>query len=286
VHRRQGAVDAGPVLRGFSFGHVRQLDAVASRLLIGLTRRAPLLPGADRLAYVDVDDTVRQTSGLNALLGTVTTPGWAPVIVATRLCADAPHRTAAPSGEVTDPRARNCVGSMRSCGGPSLPAIRAVRISAACRPSSWAGCATTLIGGVTTLAQSASSNAMRDICSGTVSSASRSARRTPSATGLLEANTAVGGVRAAKASATVAQGGGMLYDLGPHLIDQAIQLFGPLRTVHAELANHPGGSGADDDAFVSLLHASSVRSQLWMTGLAAQAGPRFHVLGSSSAYTK
>jgi hypothetical protein len=90
----------GTFLRAFTFGHVRQLDAVASRLLIGVTRRAALLPGADRLAYVDVDDTVRQTYGaakqgagrgysgiygLNALLSTVTTPGSAPLIVATRL---------------------------------------------------------------------------------------------------------------------------------------------------------------------------------------------------------
>jgi hypothetical protein len=51
----------GTVLRAFSFGHVRQLDAVASRLLIGVTRRAALLPGGDRLAYVDVDDMASMT---------------------------------------------------------------------------------------------------------------------------------------------------------------------------------------------------------------------------------
>jgi hypothetical protein len=53
----------GTFLRTFTFGHVRQLDAVASRLLINLCRHAPLLPGADKLAYVDIDDTVRQTYG-------------------------------------------------------------------------------------------------------------------------------------------------------------------------------------------------------------------------------
>ncbi|GAC1440611.1 MAG: hypothetical protein NVS3B26_10290 [Mycobacteriales bacterium] len=46
----------GTFLRTFTFGHVRQLDAVASRLLINLARRAPLLPGAAELAYVDVDE--------------------------------------------------------------------------------------------------------------------------------------------------------------------------------------------------------------------------------------
>jgi len=90
----------GTFLRSFTFGHVRQLDAVASRLLIDLCRRAPLLPGADKLAYADIDDTVRQTygyakegagrgytgvKGLNALLGIISTPGSAPVIGATRL---------------------------------------------------------------------------------------------------------------------------------------------------------------------------------------------------------
>jgi len=90
----------GTFLRSFTFGHVRQLDAVASRLLINLAGRAPLLPGADELAYVDVDDTLRQTygyakqgagrgytgiKGLNALLAIVSTPSSAPVIAAARL---------------------------------------------------------------------------------------------------------------------------------------------------------------------------------------------------------
>ena len=40
----------GTFLRAFTFGHVRQLDAVASRLLVNLAREAPLLPGAAELA--------------------------------------------------------------------------------------------------------------------------------------------------------------------------------------------------------------------------------------------
>ena len=51
----------GTFLRTFTFGHVRQLDAVSSRLLINLARHAPLLPGAGELAYIDIDDTMRQT---------------------------------------------------------------------------------------------------------------------------------------------------------------------------------------------------------------------------------
>jgi len=53
----------GTFLRSFTFGHVRQLDAVASRLLINLCTCAELLPGADKLAYVDIDDTVKPTFG-------------------------------------------------------------------------------------------------------------------------------------------------------------------------------------------------------------------------------
>jgi hypothetical protein len=51
----------GTFLRAFRFGHVRQLDAVAGRLLTALA--AQTLPGADRVAYIDIDDTVRATHG-------------------------------------------------------------------------------------------------------------------------------------------------------------------------------------------------------------------------------
>ncbi|MCU1635194.1 MAG: oxidoreductase [Cryobacterium sp.] len=89
-----------------------------------------------------------------------------------------------------------------------------------------------------------------------------------------------------KAEATIGKGGGILYDLGTHLIDQALFLFGPVDDVYAEVVTHREGGPADDDTFVSLHHQSGVRSRLWMNGLAAQVGPRFHVLGSKSAYTK
>lgn len=88
-------------------------------------------------------------------------------------------------------------------------------------------------------------------------------------------------------TAVLAAGGGILNDLGAHLIDQAIQLFGPVEESYGETANHASGrEGADTEAFVSLLHGSGVRSRLWMNGMAAQAGPRFHVLGSEAGYTK
>lgn len=88
-------------------------------------------------------------------------------------------------------------------------------------------------------------------------------------------------------TASLADAGGILHDLGAHLIDQAVQLFGAVAESYGETANysqHP--DGADTEAFVSLLHESGVRTRLWMNGMAAQVGPRFHVLGSESGYTK
>ena len=84
---------------------------------------------------------------------------------------------------------------------------------------------------------------------------------------------------------TIADGGGITYDLGSHLVDQALQLFGPAVVEHAELLTVREGGLSDDDAFISLLHASGVRSHLTMSRVAGQSGPRFRALGSASAYT-
>ncbi|MFL6118835.1 Gfo/Idh/MocA family oxidoreductase [Actinophytocola sp.] len=88
-----------------------------------------------------------------------------------------------------------------------------------------------------------------------------------------------------KTSTPESEGGGILYDLGTHVIDQAVQLFGAAEPVHHEVFTR-GAGRADDDAFVVLDHESGVRSHLWMNGLAAQVGPRFRVLGSRAAFTK
>ena len=107
----------GTFLRAFRFGQVRQLDAVAARLLAQLAVRTPLLPGGDRVAHVDIDDTVRAThgyakqgagfgysgvSGLNALLGVVSTPTAAPVIAAARLRKGATNSARGAARLVTD----------------------------------------------------------------------------------------------------------------------------------------------------------------------------------------
>lgn len=87
-----------------------------------------------------------------------------------------------------------------------------------------------------------------------------------------------------KESADPADAPGVLYDLGPHLIDQAVVLFGrPLR-VHAELDVRRRGAVAPDDAFVALTHPGGERSHLWMSALTARLGPRFRVLGGAAGY--
>jgi len=80
--------------------------------------------------------------------------------------------------------------------------------------------------------------------------------------------------------------GGILYDLGPHLIDQARLLFGPVAQLYAELDKRRAGVLVDDDVFIALKHASGVHSHLWTSSVAAQAGPRMRVLGTKAAYTK
>ena len=61
---RRAPTTLGTHLRGYTFGHVRQLDAINSRLLIALTARVPgLVRGAEGMAYLDIDDTIRQTHG-------------------------------------------------------------------------------------------------------------------------------------------------------------------------------------------------------------------------------
>jgi hypothetical protein len=97
----------GSFLRSFTWGNVLQLEKV-SRLVLGeLARRAPLLPGKDTLAFIDIDSMQKRVyghkkqgagfghtkiqgkslliRGLNTLAATISTPLGAPVIAATRL---------------------------------------------------------------------------------------------------------------------------------------------------------------------------------------------------------
>lgn len=82
------------------------------------------------------------------------------------------------------------------------------------------------------------------------------------------------------------EGGGMLLDLGAHLADQAIRLFGPPTHVYGEVHVRRPKAEVDDDAFIALAHAEGVRSHLWMGLVAGSLGPRFRVLGLGGAYEK
>jgi predicted dehydrogenase len=79
------------------------------------------------------------------------------------------------------------------------------------------------------------------------------------------------------------RGGGLLLDLGTHLVDQATFLFGPVTHVYAEVEHRRAGL-ADDDVFVALRHESGTLSHLWASVLAAAPGPRMRVLGDRAAF--
>ena len=79
-----------------------------------------------------------------------------------------------------------------------------------------------------------------------------------------------------------AEGGGLLMDLQSHLVDGAVDLFGPVMSVYAELSSV--STVADDVAFLALRHASGVRSHLGATSLAGAPGPRTRVLGTAGTY--
>jgi Transposase DDE domain group 1 len=97
----------GVLLREFTFGHGRQLESVLCEHLATLSRRVPLLPGADEPAFVDIDSLLRPVhghakqgasyghtkiagkqilrKGLSPLVTTISTQTSAPVIAGARL---------------------------------------------------------------------------------------------------------------------------------------------------------------------------------------------------------
>jgi hypothetical protein len=131
----------GTLLRAFTFGHVRQLDAVAARLLARLVGATPLLPGRDKVCFVDIDDTIRQVyghakqgagrgytgvNGLNALLVTISTPSTAPVIAAARL-----RRGAAASPRGAASLLANALAGARRVGAGASDGLMLVRADSA-----------------------------------------------------------------------------------------------------------------------------------------------------------
>lgn len=78
--------------------------------------------------------------------------------------------------------------------------------------------------------------------------------------------------------------GGILLDLGSHLVDQALVLFGRPSQVYAEVAVRRAGAVVDDDAFVALTFPSGVQAHLWMSMTCPRPGARFRVQGALDGF--
>jgi len=83
-------------------------------------------------------------------------------------------------------------------------------------------------------------------------------------------------------NASAADGGGILLDLHSHMVDAAVDIFGPISTVYAEIAGRT--TTAEDDAFLACRHTSGVVSHLGATSVAAAPGPRVRILGLGGAF--
>jgi hypothetical protein len=125
----------GSHLRCYAWGNVLQLEKTGRELLARLSREAPLLPGANVLAFVDIDSTQKRVyghqkqgarfghtkiqgksvlvRGLNALIAAVSTPLAAPVIAATRLRGG--NAPSARGAEASPPSARMRRRRSRPC---------------------------------------------------------------------------------------------------------------------------------------------------------------------------
>ncbi len=79
------------------------------------------------------------------------------------------------------------------------------------------------------------------------------------------------------------QGGGVLLDLGSHLVDQALTLFGPITHVYAEIDTRRGAA-PEDDVFIALHHANGTVSHLHASAVTPSPGPRLRVQGTDAAF--
>ena len=131
----------GSHLRCYAWGNVAQLEKAGREFLAELARRAPVLPGADTLAFIDIDSMQKRVyghkkqgarfghtkiqgksllvRGLNALAATVSTPIAAPVIAATRL-----RGGNAASARGAASLAAQAIGTARECGCTGMIVVR------------------------------------------------------------------------------------------------------------------------------------------------------------------
>jgi predicted dehydrogenase len=85
---------------------------------------------------------------------------------------------------------------------------------------------------------------------------------------------------------TAEEAGGPHRDLGAHLVDQCLQLFGPVDRVVAEIDRRRPGSRVEDSVFVAIEHANGVHARVWTSLIAGRTGPRFRVRGLTGEYVK
>jgi predicted dehydrogenase len=83
----------------------------------------------------------------------------------------------------------------------------------------------------------------------------------------------------------VTRGGGLLFDLGPHLIDQALALFGAPQTVSATVRTHRDDASAPDYVHIQLGYGE-FEAVLHASALTAIPGPRFAIHGTRGSYVK
>src|SRR5271157_2458545 len=128
----------GSHLRSYTWGNVTQLEKAGREFLTELAWQAPLLPGAETLAFIDIDSMQKRiyghhkqgakfghtkiqgksllVRGLNALAATISTPLSAPVIAATRLrggnAASARGAASFAAGAIATARAAGCTGTI------------------------------------------------------------------------------------------------------------------------------------------------------------------------------
>jgi len=134
-HRLRAPSTCGSWLRGFTHGHTRQLTSVAGEALVRLSQQTPLLPGADQLAFLDIDAKITEIYGhhkhgagfayngirsLNHLIATLSSPICAPVILTAQLRSG---NTDSRHGAVT--LLREAINLARRAGATGMIVIRA-----------------------------------------------------------------------------------------------------------------------------------------------------------------
>jgi predicted dehydrogenase len=85
---------------------------------------------------------------------------------------------------------------------------------------------------------------------------------------------------------TAEEAGGPHRDLGAHLVDQSLLLFGDALRVFAQFDSRRPGSRVEDSTFMTIDHADGVRSRLWTSLIARRTGPRLRIRGLDGEFVK